>query len=78
MDDLSDVTPPADELNDERYPSLYNISPAFLYRFIPVPMGERRQVLESGGRCDFENDGQRAELEQARGVEPGSSPSPSA
>lgn len=43
MDDLSDVTPPADELNDERYPSLYNISPAFFYRFIPVPMGERRR-----------------------------------
>lgn len=43
MDELSHVTPPADELNDERYPSLYNISPAFFYRFIPVPVGKRRR-----------------------------------
>lgn len=29
------------ELSDEQYPALHNLSPAFFYRFLPVPQGER-------------------------------------
>lgn len=42
MNDLSD-TPDPDELNDDRYPGLYNISPAFFYDLVPVPVDGRRR-----------------------------------
>jgi hypothetical protein len=40
MDDFSDIPDP-DDLNDDRYPGLYNISPAFFYEVVPVPLGGR-------------------------------------
>jgi len=47
MDDQSDsdsdsISDP-DELNDDLYPSLFNISAAFFYQFMPIPLGGRRR-----------------------------------
>lgn len=42
MNDFSE-TPDPDELNDDQYPGLYNISPAFFYDVVPVPIGGRRR-----------------------------------